>query len=365
MAITNISPGNGVTDIGGSASPWLNGYFTNLFKGGVAVPLTTDARFPTADEKAALAGSSGTPSASNKFLTAEDKSRVWFLESVVGLTGGGSTKLDGYSTSGVTVGLTVSLVDANGGSPIYRAYQLTSATTAESSPTVIRPDDYATTTNEKVWKLVSSATDADTLAVAFNPANYTETGTTLAGHLEGIDDKLAEVLDTRSGIYREINLPADLFRSNTGTPTISDITLGSIKLKAVTFADAATNSILVAFQLPDLWDTAENPRFRLVWSSATTGGDVAFSITGNLFDSGDDLTAALGTAHTFNQTAEAVDSLAISASFSLTLAGSGRLCVINVARTGSAGGDTLAGTVRLHAVQVQYKESATEPTAWT
>jgi hypothetical protein len=364
MSVTNISPGNGVNDLGTSGNPWVNGHFTNLYKGGVAVPLTTDARFPTADEKAALAGSNGTPSASNKFLTSSDKSRVWFLETVTGLTGGGGTKLDGYSTTGVTAGLVVTLIDANGGSPIHRAYQLTAGTTAESSPTVIRPDDYATTTNEKIWKLVSSATDADSLAVAFNPDNYTETGTTLAGHLEGIDDKLAEVLDTRSGIYRELNIPADFFRANTGTPTISDITLGSIKLKAVTLADAAANSILVAFQLPDLWDTAAAPRFRLVLSSGTGSADVSLTIKGRLFGDTSDLTSSLGTSHTFIQTIATADTLVISGSFALTLAGTGRLCVIDVQRDGSAGGDTLAAGLRLHAVQVQFKESATEPTVW-
>jgi hypothetical protein len=43
---------------------------------------------------------------------------------------------------------------------VLRVYELVSGTEAENSPTIIRPDDYADTTNEKVWKLALSGSDA-------------------------------------------------------------------------------------------------------------------------------------------------------------------------------------------------------------
>lgn len=47
-------------------------------------------------------------------------------------------------------------------SNVVRIYELTNETTAESSPTVIRPNDYAATTNEKVWRLrVTADIDSD------------------------------------------------------------------------------------------------------------------------------------------------------------------------------------------------------------
>ena len=38
---------------------------------------------------------------------------------------------------------------------MVRYYELDEATDAESSPTIIRPNDYATSTNEKVWRLTN------------------------------------------------------------------------------------------------------------------------------------------------------------------------------------------------------------------
>lgn len=63
-------------------------------------------------------------------------------------TGGASSALDAITTTDKSVGFYLKFVHSTDGP---RAYQLTSGTTAESSPDVIRPDDYATTTNEKVW----------------------------------------------------------------------------------------------------------------------------------------------------------------------------------------------------------------------
>lgn len=72
---------------------------------------------------------------------------------VTGLTGGGSSKLDGIVTAGsaATVGwqVTVAL------SGVLSVYVLESSTQAESSPNWIRPDDYSAGTNERVWRLLT------------------------------------------------------------------------------------------------------------------------------------------------------------------------------------------------------------------
>ena len=68
---------------------------------------------------------------------------------ISGLTGGGVTKLDGIAT----VSLTVNQIVAVTLSGVMSFYQLVSGTDAEDSPNVIRPDDYAGGTNEKVWVL--------------------------------------------------------------------------------------------------------------------------------------------------------------------------------------------------------------------
>ncbi len=95
---------------------------------------------------------------------------------VTALTGGG-TALDGIVT-GTTASPTVqtnSLVCIEI-STVLSFYELVTGTDAESSPNVIRPDDYASSTNERVWKLrsVSSASNTSYEAIAFSSAGNTD-----------------------------------------------------------------------------------------------------------------------------------------------------------------------------------------------
>ncbi len=59
-------------------------------------------------------------------------------------------------------------------------YALVAGTDAESSPAVIRPDDYAGGTNEKVWKLQASYVNGFTILDGTNLALGSTTGTKIA-----------------------------------------------------------------------------------------------------------------------------------------------------------------------------------------
>ena len=83
---------------------------------------------------------------------------IRYYAAIVGITGGGSTKLDGLATPALPLNTAVAFVD-DSSSSILRIYELVTGTNAESSPTIIRPDDYATSTNERVWKLRYTAAD--------------------------------------------------------------------------------------------------------------------------------------------------------------------------------------------------------------
>lgn len=72
-----------------------------------------------------------------------------FLPDVTGYTGGGSTNLDGLNTVGILTPLVAKFYHSTDG---LVEYTLRSGTTAESSPSVIRPDDYNATTNAKYWE---------------------------------------------------------------------------------------------------------------------------------------------------------------------------------------------------------------------
>lgn len=66
---------------------------------------------------------------------------------ITGLTGGTATDLDGIPTTGLAEGTMVAVFDGTE----TRLYRLTSGTNPESSPGVIRPDDFADPGNTKVW----------------------------------------------------------------------------------------------------------------------------------------------------------------------------------------------------------------------
>ncbi len=65
-------------------------------------------------------------------------------------TGGGATALDGIATPALDLPFLAVLVIAG----TAELWLLAAGTDAEASPFVIRPDDYAASTNERVWKRV-------------------------------------------------------------------------------------------------------------------------------------------------------------------------------------------------------------------
>lgn len=100
-----------------------------------------------------LSGSEGTPaSAATPSDYALTSDTIEFLPAVNSQTGGTAADLDSVATTSRTVGEGVAFFDDDASST-FRVYELVSGTDAESAPDTIRPDDYAASTNEKVWKL--------------------------------------------------------------------------------------------------------------------------------------------------------------------------------------------------------------------
>jgi len=77
---------------------------------------------------------------------------------ITGLTGGGATNLDGIATTGLATGAMLAVYDGSE----TRIYRLTAGTDAESSPTIIRPDDFTDPGNAKVWKARLSSDPGET-----------------------------------------------------------------------------------------------------------------------------------------------------------------------------------------------------------
>lgn len=106
-------------------------------------------RHPATALQAVYHGTEGPTDAGNPSYPVPSRLIVWRSD-LVGFTGGGSTKLDGIVTVGVSAGLVVVLVKTSEG--VESHWRLDAGTTAESEAGgIVRPDDYAGGTNEKIW----------------------------------------------------------------------------------------------------------------------------------------------------------------------------------------------------------------------
>lgn len=93
---------------------------------------------------------SGSP-ASNSALAAALAARLATRADIVGLTGGGATALDSIETADLaddgSVGVIINVTGVGG-----QTWVLLAGTDAEDAAGgIVRPDDYAASTNEKIW----------------------------------------------------------------------------------------------------------------------------------------------------------------------------------------------------------------------
>jgi hypothetical protein len=105
---------------------------------------------------------------SDSFLNLTDQG----YDGVKGIKSGINTiaGLQAIVTVGLSTGSNVLFRDTDN-DDAFRAYELVAGTDAESSPDITRPTDYATTTNEKVWKLAAVGSGGGTAATTtFIPA---------------------------------------------------------------------------------------------------------------------------------------------------------------------------------------------------
>lgn len=128
-----------------------------------------------------LGGSEGTPTNAgdpDEYLL--KASGIEWLPTVTSKIGGTAADLDAVPTTTVTVGKLVMFADADD-SNILRVYELKAGTDAESSPTVIRPDDYNASTNAKVW--MQRQVDGDLILPSVVSQAEAEAGTSTTSRL--------------------------------------------------------------------------------------------------------------------------------------------------------------------------------------
>ncbi len=83
------------------------------------------------------------------------------------------------------------------GSGQARVYQLTAGTDAESSPSILRPHDYAGGTNEKIWKLGA----VGTIPAILELADVAVDGDTIDWEMTGLQGPEAELNTAHNAMY--------------------------------------------------------------------------------------------------------------------------------------------------------------------
>jgi hypothetical protein len=114
------------------------------------------------------------------------------------LTGGTSTDLDSLPTTALPIGVLAAVLDEDGADTL-RFYRLDSSTAAEASPNTIRPDDYATTTNERVWRLVASNALGLATELTIDTGAVTLSGSHGIHTIDTEGDAASDDLDTITG----------------------------------------------------------------------------------------------------------------------------------------------------------------------
>ena len=169
-----------------------------------------------------------------------------YLATTTSKTGGTAADLDAVPTVAVTVGKLVQFVDQDDSPNVLRTYRLISGTTAESSPTVIRPDDYNASTNAKVWQQVqvdASAVVADIITQA-----EAEAGTATTARLftaERVKQAIL-ALETSKGVASSVANEIVLFNGTDGKQLKRATTTGIAKLTSGVLSAATAGTDYLA-----------------------------------------------------------------------------------------------------------------------
>lgn len=186
-------------------------------------------------------------------------------------------------TTDKSVGIYVQFRDT-GSADALRVYELVAGTDAEVSPDIIRPNDYAASTNEKVWKLAAVSTSASVQSVTGDGVDNTDP-----------DNPIIELTASRTVTGTDSIVQTDSLKTiyfNSGSPfnfTIDQLTVNSetafvnIGAGVVTFVAGAGVTISGVTSLPG----SENTTAVILYRTATNpvivsgGGSGVETVTGD------------------------------------------------------------------------------------
>jgi len=204
----------------------------------------------------------------------------------------------------------------------------------------------------------------------FKTVQSSDSSVSITNNASDIDFKI-----TKTGVYRTLYVDAGAYTpctTNGATTGTNEYATNDIEWDYFAFDGGATEErIQFKIAMPDVWDKS-TIKIKFYWSSATgstTADTVEWGIKAGALGDGDAIDTALGTAVTISDALLAdngTDLQLSSATAAMTVGGTpvlGDLVTFEIYRN-TDGTDDMVEDAWLMGIMIQYKESATEPSAW-
>lgn len=212
---------------------------------------------------------------------------------------------------------------------------------------------------------VSSWGDLTDKPSEFPPEAHTHAIADVTGLQTSLDGKASRQR------YNQITIPAGAMTPATTSGAAAaavESSTNRVNYDVFDFDGSTAESVWFGLQMPDIWDRG-TVKAKLVWTPATSGtGAVVWGLAATADSDDDAIDTAVGTEVTVADAVLAVGDVHVTAATSaLTVGGSpalGDWVWFRVRRLPTDVGDTMTQDARLLGVVIQWRESATEASAW-
>jgi hypothetical protein len=169
-------------------------------------------------------------------------------------------------------------------------------------------------------------------------------------------DSFSEIMQTAvcqgASAQSLFNLPSG------GTAATAGCTAGTYQIRGtLTYTDASNHTAQTTFHLGDDYDSAGATTLDVYWFTSATTGNAVWSIQTACNGAGEAIDQAWNTAQTITSAANGSANFRIKGSLaSLTMTGcaADETLFLKIDRDGTVGGDTIAATANLIAVEVRW-----------
>lgn len=315
----------------------------SLGTSGTTAAAGNDSRFPTAGEKAALAGSSGTPGANNTYVTEQG-----LAAHAVDITTDTAPELGGnLATAGFTIQFENSGAIADtSGNELLQFGKTASAV------------NHVKVTNAATGSAATISAVGDDTDISLNLVPKGN-GTLQANGQRILTASYGFVWVGAGSITPRV--------TNGATASTIELATNDIALDVLSFGNTTETGACFQVSMPEDWD-AGTIKAKFYWTAASGSGGVAWKLKAAAAGDDEALDNNYGTAQVSTDTFILANDLHITAATSAITIGNtpglDNLILFELVRDVAHASDTLTANALLLGVKFQYAEKTTNPDAW-